>query len=158
MLELISFLSCETGTFSNLFYDGGFRCVTLEPVVPGIPAGEWPVLYVNSPTWTPKMKHEMLWVAWKVTNPTPEKYNSPENENGHALLHPGNTIKDTSQCILTGAPSVIAEVPAHYPVRFRGLAYGSNDIYQRLYRELIPAAGAGELKIRINRERLDSIL
>jgi hypothetical protein len=88
------------GTYSALYLADKFLCLALEPVIPIIPVGTWPLLMVNSPTWTPKLGSKIPWIAWGVSDPTPDKYESPENKGRHALIHPGTTFVDTVQCII----------------------------------------------------------
>ena len=107
-----------TGTFGALAIDGVFYCFTLEPIMPVIPAGTWPVLMVDSPTHTPKYGY-MPWVNWKVPGPTHDgSYQSPENEGGHTLIHIGNTIADTTGCILPGILNMFSHCT---PMEFIGV-------------------------------------
>ncbi len=75
--------SSDQGTFGQIFRNGQQICVTCEPIEP-FPAG----LYLCIPHNGPKFKN-----VWEITDVP-----------GHTaiLIHAGNTIKDTSGCVLVG--------------------------------------------------------
>ena len=87
----------NTTSLGRLFLNGKFLCDTLEDEYRDIkvhsetriPAGTYKVELVNSPKFSPRYGHDMLWVT-----------NVPNFEG--ILIHPGNTEKDTSGCILLG--------------------------------------------------------
>jgi hypothetical protein len=91
------FESTPDETFGRLLIDGKKICLTLEDEyraikVKGetrIPAGTYKIGLVNSPKFTPKYGHEMLWVK-----------NVPNFEG--ILIHCGNTDEDTAGCLLVG--------------------------------------------------------
>lgn len=84
-------------TIGRLYINDVFQCFTLEDQyrsvkVKGdtrIPAGTYKVVLVNSPKFTPRYGHEMLWVK-DVPGFT------------GILIHCGNTDKDTAGCLLVG--------------------------------------------------------
>jgi hypothetical protein len=84
-------------TIGRLYIDNEYYCFTLEDQyravkVKGdtrIPAGTYKVGLVNSPSFSPKYGHEMLWVK-DVPGFT------------GILIHCGNTDKDTAGCLLVG--------------------------------------------------------
>lgn len=84
-------------SLGRLFLNGKFLCDTLEDeyrdvkvyAETRIPAGSFQVKLINSPKFTPRYGHEMLWVT-----------NVPKFEG--ILIHPGNTDKNTAGCILLG--------------------------------------------------------
>lgn len=84
-------------TFGRLLIDGEFKCFTLEDQyrkvkVKGdtrIPAGTYKVDLVDSPNFTPRYGHKMLWVK-DVPGFT------------GILIHCGNTDADTAGCLLVG--------------------------------------------------------
>lgn len=71
------------GTFGHMYRNGVQICVTCEPVDP-IPCGTYLCEPHNGPKWQN---------VWKL-----------QNVPGHTaiLIHAGNTIKDTADCILVG--------------------------------------------------------
>ncbi len=78
--------STEKGTLGWLERDGIYECGTLEPAEP-IPAGEYPISLYQSP---------------KFHTQVPLLHDVP----GHTWIeiHVGNTIRDTTGCILVGQP------------------------------------------------------
>lgn len=87
----------NTTSLGRLFLNGKFLCDTLEDEFRDIkvysetriPAGSYKIELVNSPKFSPRYGHLMLWIT-----------NVPNFEG--ILIHPGNTEKDTSGCILLG--------------------------------------------------------
>lgn len=84
-------------TFGRLYINDEYYCFTLEDQhrdvkVKGdtrIPAGTYKVALVNSPSFSPRYGHKMLWVK-DVPNFT------------GILIHCGNTDADTAGCLLVG--------------------------------------------------------
>lgn len=85
-------------TLSKVFIDGVFVCFGIEDPIrsvkvkgkTGIPSGQYKLGMRYSPSFSPKYKHDMLWVK-----------DVPGFE--YILIHPGNTVEDTDGCLLLGS-------------------------------------------------------
>ena len=114
-------------TLGRLFLDGKFLCDTLEDEYRDIkvhsetriPAGSYKVELVNSPKFSPRYGHDML----KLTN-------VPGFEG--ILIHPGNTDKDTSGCILVGVRDQLTVTLIE-----------SRSTFESLYQTLLPLVKPG---------------
>jgi hypothetical protein len=92
------FTSTKEETLGRLFIDGRQYCYTLEDEkrdikVHGetrIPVGVYKLGLRNSPHFSPKTGHDMLWVK------DVPGFN-------YILIHSGNTDKDTEGCLLVGS-------------------------------------------------------
>jgi hypothetical protein len=82
--KILRYESTSEGTFGVLILEGKFFSYTLEPQDP-IPYGQYAISIYNSPKFGKVYKLE----------------NVPEHD--YIEIHAGNTIKDTSLCILLGA-------------------------------------------------------
>lgn len=117
----------STATLGTLSLNGKFLCDTLEDEyrdikVHGetrIPAGTYKIELVNSPKFTPRYGHKML----AVTN--------VPNFQG-ILIHPGNTDKDTSGCILVGKRD-----------KLTATLFDSRNTFESVYKILSPLVEAG---------------
>ena len=121
-------------TISQVFVDGELMCFSIEDPVreskikgqTAIPAGTYKVGLRNSPRFSGKFKHDMLWVQ-----------NVPGFE--FILIHWGNTVDDTEGCLLVG--QTIGVIGGKVAV------LNSQMAYLRLYNAVKDAAKAGELVI-----------
>jgi hypothetical protein len=129
------FESTPEETFGRLLIDEKMMCLTLEDQfrevkVPGdtrIPAGTYKIGLVNSPKFTPKYGHEMLWIK-----------NVPNFEG--ILIHCGNTELDTAGCLLVGEKIGVLNTP-------HGLRRGiirSREAYNKIYPIISGAIKKGE--------------
>jgi len=87
MLTLIRDKFTETAVQGRLFLGSTFICFTLENAVKAIPAG----LYRVSNGKSPKFKREL-----------PLVYNDKVPATRGIRIHVGNSVKDSSGCILVG--------------------------------------------------------
>ena len=121
-------------TISQVFVDGELMCFSIEDPVreskikgqTAIPAGTYKVGLRNSPRFSGKFKHDMLWVQ-----------NVPGFE--FILIHWGNTVDDTEGCLLVG--QTIGVIGGKVAV------LNSQMAYLRLDNAVKDAAKAGELVI-----------
>lgn len=122
-------------TFGRLFIDDQQYCLTLEDQhrdvkVKGdtrIPAGTYKVGLVNSPSFSPKYGHEMLWIK-DVPNFT------------GILIHCGNTEDDTAGCLLVGEK--VGVIPTKTGPK-RGVIR-SREAYNKIYPIIAGAIKNGE--------------
>lgn len=117
----------STATLGTLSLNGKFLCDTLEDEfrdikVHGetrIPAGTYKIELVNSPKFTPRYGHKMLSVS-----------NVPNFQG--ILIHPGNTDKDTSGCILVGKRD-----------KLTATLFDSRNTFESIYKILSPLVANG---------------
>ena len=121
-------------TISQVFVDGVLMCFSIEDPVrkekikgeTAIPAGTYQVGLRNSPKFSGKFKHDMLWVK-----------NVPGFE--FILIHWGNTVDDTEGCLLVGQTMGV--------IGGKVAVLNSQMAYLRLYDKVKEAAKDGELEI-----------
>jgi hypothetical protein len=97
IITLVRFKDDGKRTLGKLFINGQYECCTLEdsyrvPKIKGqtrIPFGIYRLELRISPKFSPRYKHEMIWVK-----------DVPNFE--YILIHPGNTEDHTEGCILVG--------------------------------------------------------
>ena len=97
IIGVVRYKSNQQRTFGRLYIDGHLECFTCEDAfhakkIPGktrIPAGSYRIEMRYSPKFSPKYKHEMLWLR-----------DVPNFE--YVLIHKGNTENDTAGCLLVG--------------------------------------------------------
>jgi hypothetical protein len=139
-LTLTRYRSTQFDTLGRLFIDNRFVCYTLEdeyqPVkIPGetrIPAGTYRLALRESPKFSPKYGHEMIWLK-----------DVPGFE--FVLVHCGNTKDDTAGCILVGDC-------AHVTPGGRSSLWESRKAYNRIYPIIAEAIREGEVEIEISEE------
>lgn len=130
LLSLIRIRSLSA-TIGKLYINGAFECWTLEDAFHKekikhetcIPFGVYDIDLRYSPRFTQKYGHKMLWLK-----------EVPGFE--YILIHKGNTIKDTSGCILVGSD-----------IRGDSLI-SSKDAYDKFYPKVASRITAGE-KVQI---------
>lgn len=79
--------SSELGRFGNLYINGTYFCDTLEKRSAMIPEGVYQIVYCDSPKFKRKL---------------PLVYGEDVPSSWGIRIHAGNTINDTSGCILLG--------------------------------------------------------
>ena len=134
LIRLERYWSDEDCTLGKLYVDGKFFCYTLEDEyrkikVKGetrIPAGTYKVALRYSPKFSPRTKHDMLWI---------------QNVPGFSfiLIHPGNSDDDTEGCILVGS---VADQKDRK-------IFNSRDAYKKLYFFVSTEAKNNNLTIEI---------
>lgn len=87
MLTLIRDCKCSDAIMGKLYFNGGLVCFTLENRSKAVPAGLYSVEVSQSPKF--KRKLPLIWNA-----------NVPANRG--IRIHVGNTVKDSSGCVLVG--------------------------------------------------------
>lgn len=87
MFTLIRDIATDTAILGRLYLNGAIVCYTLENAVKAIPAG----LYTVQDSKSPKFKREL-----------PLVWNSKVPASRGIRIHVGNTVKDSSGCILVG--------------------------------------------------------
>ena len=87
MLTLIRDCKCSDAIMGKLYFNGGLVCFTLENRSKAVPAGLYTVEVSQSPKF--KRKLPLIWNA-----------NVPANRG--IRIHVGNTVKDSSGCVLVG--------------------------------------------------------
>ena len=87
MLTLIRDCKCSDAIMGKLYFNGGLVCYTLENRNKAVPAGLYAVEVSQSPKF--KRKLPLIWNA-----------NVPSNRG--IRIHVGNTVKDSSGCVLVG--------------------------------------------------------
>ena len=87
MLTLIRDCKCSDAIMGKLYFNGGVVCFTLENRSKAVPAGLYTVEVSQSPKF--KRKLPLIWNA-----------NVPANRG--IRIHVGNTVKDSSGCVLVG--------------------------------------------------------
>ena len=120
----------KKASLGRLFLDGKFLCDTLEDEFreikihseTRIPAGSFKIQLANSPKFSPRYGHEMLWIT-----------NVPNFEG--ILIHPGNTDKDTSGCILLGQRQLADSNDS--------TLINSRNTYDNVYKTLRPLVNGG---------------
>lgn len=128
LLNLIRIRRIGAATIGKMFINGGFECWTLEdayheqkvPHETCIPMGAYRIDVRTSPRFTPIYGHKMLWVK-----------DVPGFE--YILIHRGNTVSDTSGCILVGADTAGSKL------------LRSTEAYDKFYNKVAPAVNAGEI-------------
>lgn len=126
---LLTLIRVRSGsaTIGKMYINGVYECWTLEdayhaekvPHETRIPFGAYEVALRHSPKFTPNYGHKMLWLK-----------EVPGFD--YILIHKGNTIKDTSGCILVGT-DVSGDTLLH-----------SKDAYDKFYNKVAPRINAGE--------------
>lgn len=107
MLTLIRETRTGNAILGRLYHNGGFICWTLENAGKAIPAG----LYSIKNSISPKFKREL-----------PLVYNAKVPAKRGIRIHVGNSVKDSSGCVLVGMgrnyarpnaePSLLESAPA----------------------------------------------
>ena len=87
MLTLVRDCKCSDAIMGKLYFNGGLVCFTLENRSKAVPAGLYSVEVSQSPKF--KRKLPLIWNA-----------NVPANRG--IRIHVGNTVKDSSGCVLVG--------------------------------------------------------
>lgn len=87
MLTLIRETRTGNAILGRLYYNGGFICWTLENAGKAIPAG----LYSIKNSISPKFKREL-----------PLVHNAKVPASRGIRIHVGNSVKDSSGCVLVG--------------------------------------------------------
>ena len=87
MLTLIRETCAGNAILGRLYHNGGFICWTLENAEKAIPAG----LYSIKNSISPKFKREL-----------PLVYNAKVPAKRGIRIHVGNSVKDSSGCVLVG--------------------------------------------------------
>jgi hypothetical protein len=87
MLTLIRDSKCSDAIMGKLYFNGGLVCFTLENRSKAVPAGLYAVEVSQSPKF--KRKLPLIWNA-----------NVPADRG--IRIHVGNTVKDSSGCVLVG--------------------------------------------------------
>ena len=87
MLTLIRDCKCSDAIMGKLYFNGGLVCYTLENRNKAVPAGLYAVEVSQSPKF--KRKLPLIWNA-----------NVPADRG--IRIHVGNTVKDSSGCVLVG--------------------------------------------------------
>ena len=87
MLTLVRDCKCSDAIMGKLYFNGGVVCFTLENRSKAVPAGLYTVEVSQSPKF--KRKLPLIWNA-----------NVPANRG--IRIHVGNTVKDSSGCVLVG--------------------------------------------------------
>jgi hypothetical protein len=86
-LTLIRDVKGDKAIMGKLYFNGGIVCYTLENAAKAIPCGVYNVQNSNSP----KFKRELP-LVWNENVPA----------NRGIRLHVGNSVKDSSGCVLVG--------------------------------------------------------
>ena len=87
MLTLIRDVKGDKAILGKLYFNGGFVCYTLENAAKAIPCG----LYNVQNSKSPKFKRELP-LIWNAKVPAKRGIR----------IHVGNSVKDSSGCILVG--------------------------------------------------------
>lgn len=87
MLTLIRDVKAGDSILGKLYFNGGIVCYTLENAAKAIPCGVYNVQNSNSP----KFKRELP-LVWNANVPA----------NRGIRIHVGNSVKDSSGCVLVG--------------------------------------------------------
>jgi hypothetical protein len=136
-LTLTRYCSTQFDTLGRLFIDNRFACYTLEDEyqpakIAGetrIPAGTYRLALRESPRFSPKYGHEMIWLK-----------DVPGFE--FVLIHCGNTKDDTAGCILIGDC-------AHVTPGGRSSLSESRKAYNKIYPIIAEAIREGEVEIEV---------
>jgi hypothetical protein len=87
MLTLIRDVKGDKAILGKLYFNGGIVCYTLENAAKAIPCG----LYMVQNSKSPKFKREL-----------PLVWNEKVPANRGIRIHVGNSVKDSSGCVLVG--------------------------------------------------------
>lgn len=87
MLTLIRDVKGDKAILGKLYFNGGFVCYTLENAAKAIPCG----VYLVQNSKSPKFKRELP-LIWNAKLPAKRGIR----------IHVGNSVKDSSGCVLVG--------------------------------------------------------
>lgn len=87
MLTLIRDVKGDKAILGKLYFNGGIVCYTLENAAKAIPCG----VYMVQNSKSPKFKREL-----------PLIWNANEPASRGIRIHVGNSVKDSSGCVLVG--------------------------------------------------------
>lgn len=87
MLTLIRNVKCSDAILGKLYLNGAFVCYTLENAAKAVPAG----LYAIEVSKSPKFKRNLP-LVWNANVPAKRGIR----------IHVGNSVKDSSGCVLVG--------------------------------------------------------